>query len=274
VLAYRGEVGKGIALASAVTDEVFGRAAPLDVCDVATACVGIYDIVRLFDPAVAQLRGCIQRAKEFGDEPRRAMLSAHLGRFLTYAGHLAEAAEALAEAERLADRLDLPAVRLAHKASYGRWLTDSGGADANAVRVLLDTADAIRSREDVPLFIKVDLAQPDRSPVVVKGRHPSLCRVLLDLNRAARFAGNAEVMDRTLDELDELATGPFSGYCPHFYFAYAECLLAHGTPDQRDLITDLIRSARAAGERSENPWVAQEADRLEHSFEPSGQSAR
>ena len=263
VLAYRGEVGKAIELAGTVTDEALARNNTLDLCDVAIASVAIYDIVRLFDPAAVQLRHCVEIAKELGDEMRRAILCAHLGRFLTYGGHFNEAHEFLDEAERIGRRLALQPVLLASQAARGRWFCDSGKSDESALGILRDVVSNIHALDEKPLFTKVDLLQPESSPTLVKGRHPMLCRVLLDLNRAARFAGDAEAMNQTLDELDELATEVFLGYCPHYYLSYAECLLAHGTPDQHDLTADLIRRAREMGELSQNPWVAQAADHLE-----------
>jgi hypothetical protein len=98
---------------------------------------------------------------------------------------------------------------------------------------------------------------------LVRGRHPRLCHVLLDLNWAALFAGNAKVMNQTLDGLDELVAEVFLGYCPHYYFAHAECILTYGDPDQRALAKDLISRARQVGEQGGNPWVAQRADYLE-----------
>jgi hypothetical protein len=223
----------------------------------------IYDIVRLFDLAAVQLRHCVEIAQQLGDELRRAVLCAHLGRFLTYGGHFDEAEKFLEEAERIGHRLALQPVLLASQAARGRWLCDSGESDESAVRMLREVVSAIHALDEEPLFMKADLLQPESPSTMVRGRHPTLCRVLLDLNRAARFAGDAEVMNQTLDELDALATDVFPGYCPHYYLSYAECLLAHGTPDQRDLTADLIRRARQMGERSQNPWVAQAADHLE-----------
>ena len=267
VLAYRGEVGKAIALTSTVTDEALARNNKLDLCDVANASVVIYDIVRLFDPAAVQLRHCVEITKLLGDEIRRAMLCAQLGRFLTYGGHFNEADEFLKEAERIGSRLALEPVLLASQAARGRWLSDSGKSDESAVQMLSDVVSAIKALDEEPLFAKVDLLQPESPPTMVKGRHPTICRALLDLNRAARFAGDEKIMNQTLDELDVLATEIFLGYCPHYYLAYAECILAYGAPDQRDLMADLIRRAREIGELSKNPWVAQAADNIEKQIE-------
>lgn len=267
VLAYRGEVGKAIVGASKVTDDALSRHAKLELCDIAIASVAIYDIIRLLDPAAAQLRGCVEIAKELGDEPRRAMLCAHLGRFLSYGGHFDEADKLIAESEAIATRLDLNTALLASRAARGRWLVDSGKSNQRAIQTLRQVVQTIHALDDEPLFIKIDVIKPESPPISVKGCHPALCRVLLDLNRAARLAGDAEVMNQTLDELDELATEVFPGYCPHYYFSYAECLLTHGSPDQRDLATDLIRRARHVGEENQNPWVPQAADRLEKQLE-------
>jgi tetratricopeptide (TPR) repeat protein len=263
VLAYRGEVGKAITLVSIVTDEALARNATLELCDAAIASVVIYDIVWLFDPAAIQLYRCLEIAKELGDEPRRAVLSAHLGRFLTYGGQFDEADKFISEADRIGRRLDLQPVLLASQAARGRWLTDSEKSDEDAVRILQEVVKTLHSLDDVPLVTRIDPLQPETEPILIKGRHPTLCRVLLDLNRAASFAGNAEVMDRTLDELDKLATEVFPGYCPHYYLSYAECLLTHGAGDQRALVADLISRARRMGELSGNPWVPEAADRLE-----------
>jgi hypothetical protein len=194
------------------------------------------------------------------------MLCAHLGRFLTYDGHFDEANKFLGEAHRIGRRLDLQPVLLATKAARGRWLCDSRKSDESAVWMLEEVASAIHSLDDEPLFTKVDPLRPESTPTSIKGRHPILCRVLLDLNRAARFADDVEVMNQTLDELDGLTTEVFSGYRPHYCLAAAECLLTHATRDavdQRERTADLIREAREMGELSRNPWVAKAADRLE-----------
>jgi NAD-dependent SIR2 family protein deacetylase len=261
VLAYRGELGKGIGLAASVTDEALAHGNKSEICDVAIASTPISDIVRV-NP-VPQLRHCVELAEEVGDELRRAMLCAHLGRFLTYDGDFAEAKKFLDEAERIGRLLDLRPVLLATQAARGRWLTDTGTSDEGAVRVLQDVASRIRALDEEPLVTKFDPLQPEREPTAIRARHPTLCRVLLDLNRAARFAGDADVMNETLDELDETAVEHFRGYCPHYYLAYAECLLVHGEGDQREFVSELIASARAVGTASENPWVAQAADDLE-----------
>jgi hypothetical protein len=263
VFAYRGEVGKAIALASTVTDEALARNAMLELCDVAIASAVIYDIVQMFGPPIAQFRRCLRIAKELGDEPRRAMLCAHLGRFLVYGGHFDEADKFIDEADCVGRRLELRSVLLASQAAKGLWLADSGTSAESAVRTLREVVEAIHALDEVPLVTKINLLQPESTPNVIKGRHPILCRVLLDLNRAAVFAGDAQVMNQTLDELDELATEVFPGYCPHYYLAYAQCLLTYGVENQRALIADLISRARRLGEESENPWVAQAADHLE-----------
>jgi hypothetical protein len=157
VLAYGGEVDKALSPAYTVTDKALAQNATLDYCDIAIASVVIYDIVRLlFDPAAMQLRRCLGIAKELGDEPRRAILCAHLGRFLTYGGHFDEADEFLSEADRIGHRLELQPVLLASRAARGRWLTDSGKSDEDAVRMLQEVAEATHSLDDVPLFTKFD----------------------------------------------------------------------------------------------------------------------
>lgn len=263
VMAYRGEMDRAIALAAEVTDEALAGEDKLALCDVALACVPIYDMTRLIEPVLPQLRGCRDKARELGDEPRRAMLNAHLGRFLSYAGLFEEADEALREAEGIARRLDLQPALQAAKAARGRWWFESGRSDETAMETLREVVEAIHARDEIPLYTKFDPLHPESEPVVVKGRSPALCRVLLDLNRAARFAGDAEVMNRTLDELDVLATEVFPGYCPHYYLAYAECLIAYGEDEEQALAADLIRRARLVGEESRNPWVGQAAERLE-----------
>jgi SIR2-like domain len=266
VLAYRGQVGEAIALAADVTDEALARNAKLELCDIAIASAVIYDIVQMFTPAVAQLRRCLQAATDFGDEPRRAMLCALLGRFLTYGRHFEEADRFIAEADRIGRRLDLRPVLLASQAARGAWLADSDASAESAVRTLQDVVATIDALDDVPLAVKADLLQPDSAPTITKGRHSMVCRILLDLNRAAAIAGDADAMNRALDVLDELVTGAFLGYCPHYYLAHAECLHIYGDETQRAFAVDLVRRARRLGEDFKNPWVAQAADVFEARF--------
>jgi hypothetical protein len=77
------------------------------------------------------------------------------------------------------------------------------------------------------------------------------------------FAGDTQVMNETLDELDELATEVFPGYCPHYYLSYAQCLLTCKDSEQQELVANLIRRARRQGELNGNPWVPQAADHIE-----------
>jgi hypothetical protein len=268
VLAYRGEVGRAIALAADVTDEALARKEPLGLCDVAIASATLYDIVQMFSPAVVQLDNCVRIAEQAGDEPRRAMLCTHLGRFLTYRGDFPEADKYISEADRIARRLDLRSVLLASEAARGLWLAESGSSVESAVQTLQNVLEAIHALDAVPLYTRIDPLAPEQAPVVTRGRRPILCRVLLDLNRAAMFAGNADVMHRTLDELDELVTDVFLGYCPHYYLAYAQCLLTHGEgAAERATAAQLIGNARRMGERSQNPWVAAAANHLETEME-------
>jgi hypothetical protein len=188
-----------------------------------------------------------------------------LGRFLTYRGQFDEADLCLNEAEKIASRLSLESVLLNCQAARGRWLSDSGRSDARAVNLLRQVAATLYASDERPLFAKADLFQPDGGSTAVKGRRPILCRVLLDLNRAARFAGDSEAIEQSLKELDSL-TDIYSGYCPHYYLSWAECILRYAPLEEHKLAEDLIRRARQMGASNHNPWVAQAAEALETEF--------
>jgi hypothetical protein len=267
VLAYRGEIGKAIALASKVTDDALATKAWLDVCDVAISSAVVYDIVLMFSGPVEQFRRCLERVSELGDEPRRAQLCVHLGRFLTYAGQFSDADQFFIEADRIGRRLDLQPVLLSSKAARGLWLAESGTSVEEAVRTLGEVVGNLQALEDEPLFTKIDLAQADGQPTPIRGHRPLHCRVLLDLNRAAMLAGDGRVMNATLDALDELVVGVFPGYCPHYYLVYAQCLILHASGDSSGLIHDLIGRARRLGDLQENPWVVQMTNHLERELE-------
>jgi hypothetical protein len=262
LMAYRGEVGRAIALASAVTEEAVKQEAWLDVCDIAIASVVIYDVVQVFGSAAQQLRFCVERAKKLGDEPRRALLSAHLGRLLTYARDFAGADAALSEAETIAGRLDLRNARIAARAARGLWLVASGKSSEQAFRELESLAGELRAGDERPLVTHYDLAQPDAAPTVLTGHQPATCRVLLDLLEAAMAVGDTESINSTLDRLDELTVEHFQGYIPHYYFAYAQ-ILVQSEPSRPDKALDLVSRAKQIGETSGNPWPAQHAARLE-----------
>jgi hypothetical protein len=268
VLAYRGQVGKALAIAGAVLDEVLTGQDPIGTCDVAVASAAVYDLVQMFRAPIELLRTCLGIATDTGDEPRRAIICACLGRFLTYSGDHEEADRFLSEAETVGRRLDLPDVDLHARAARGLWLADSAVSANEAVRTLQEVIDNLHSQSDIPLFTKIDLAEADGTPRVFKARHPLLCRVLLDLNRAAMIDGHERVMNETLDELDELATQVFVGYCPHYYLSYAQCLLLWGKQDAPAEVRQLIARARVIGEQTENPWVASAADHLEKQVPP------
>jgi hypothetical protein len=274
VLAYRGEVGRAIALTSSVTDEGLASNARLELCDIALASAVVYDIVQLFQGPAVQLAQCIAIAKEIGDEPRRAALCAHQARFLIYLKLFEEADAAICEADSIARRLDLRAVLLASNTVRGLWLAESGASTEKGMVLLKEVVAAIHAQDNIPLVTKIDLARPDDAPALIKGRNPALCRVLLDLNGAAQIAGDVEVMNQTLDELDELLTTEtqaFVGYYPHYCLSYAQCLLLFGAEgDARERAKELIQRARSVGEESGNPWVAQFAAHLEQQI-PRGQ---
>jgi NAD-dependent SIR2 family protein deacetylase len=269
LLAYRGEVGSAIQLATDVTDAVLADGNGLERCDVALAHTIIYDVVQVFAPAAAELRQALSAAERLGDECRRAMLCVQLARFLTYARSFAEAEKYLDEADRIGERLDLRPVLLTNRGVRGLWLADSGWSVTEGIQVLRDVVDTIHAMDAVPLFTRIDVGQPDLPADVVKGRHPIICRALLDLNRAAMLAADSDIMNTTLDELDTVVTDVFLGYCPHYYLAYAQCLLSYGDEAQRGLATDLLRRARELGEKSGNPWAIQVADQLSSHLSPA-----
>lgn len=262
LMAYRGQVGPALALASEVTDEAVKQEAWLDLCDIAIASVVIYDIVQFYTASAQQLRSCVEKARALGDEPRRAALCAHLGRLLTYAGEFGEADASLKEAEAIARRLDLRRPLLAARAARGLWLVDSGTSAQEGLETLRAVADELRIFDDVALVTKVDLADSTLTPRVLKGRQPTLCRVLLDLVRAAAAVGDGDAINSSLDQLDEITVQHFQGYIPHYYFVYAQCLM-QSEPIQPEKALELVRRAREVGEKGQNPWVPQYAGVLE-----------
>lgn len=262
LLAYRGEVGRAIELLSAVTDEAVKGEAWLELCDIAIDSVVIYDIVQFYTSGARQLEALLEKAVALGDEPRRAMLCAHLGRLLTYTREFARALAMLDEAEQIAHRLGLKKVQLTAWAARGIWLHDSGTSADQAAELLQKVADDILAVDEEPLVTKIDLADPGLTPTVLKGRQPVMCRVLLDLTAAALTLGDGKTVDRSLDLLDELTVEHFNGYIPHYYFLYAQCLMGSDPPNPDEAL-ELIRKARDVGAASGNPWVEQYANHLE-----------
>jgi NAD-dependent SIR2 family protein deacetylase len=269
VLSYRGRIGEAIAIAESVTDQALKENDKLALCDIALASVTLYDIIRLFEPAAGQLNNCLNTVIDLGDEPRRALLSVHLARFLTYLGLFEEAHQLISDGERISQRLDLQDVFLAARIVRGRWLTDSGKSDKQAVETLSDVVQRIHYLDDIPLFTKLDIMQQESTPAEIKGRNPMLCRALLDLNRAARFAGNGEILNQTLDELDELTVEIFPGYLPHYYLSYAQCLLHHGSEKDQEFVLDLVGRARSVAEECQNFRMVEYVDEFEKEFIPN-----
>lgn len=265
VLAYRGEVGRALALLSDVTDKAIAarEKAPLDLCDVALAATVLYDLLQFYGPPAAQLHGCLQLTKAAGDEPRRALMSAHLGRLLTCGGEYTAADSFLKEAETVARRLEHSTLLVETRAARGRWLAESRTSLESAIQVLRSLADELREADDVPRVKTYDLAAPDNAPTEITAVNPRRCRVLLDLNRAAMMNGDAELMNHTLDQLDVITTGHlYLGYHPHYCIAYAQCLLSHGDEEQKALAIKLLAQARQVGDDSQNPWPRQMAERI------------
>ncbi|MFN7980290.1 MAG: SIR2 family protein [Vicinamibacterales bacterium] len=262
LLAYRGEVGRAIALADAVITEATKREAWLELCDIAIASTTIYDIVQFFGPPSQHLESCRDKARELGDEPRRAMLSAHLARLYTNLGDVAKAGALLDEAEQVADRLGLEKVREIARATRGFWMLASGQPPQTALDYLQRLVDDVQAEDAVPLVTKIDLADPDADPTLLTAHRPFMCRVLLDLAAAALHAGDGPRLVKTFDDFAALAADRFDGYFPHYAFLRAQCLM-HYDPPAREPALASIADARAAGAESGNPWVAQFADRLE-----------
>jgi hypothetical protein len=262
VLAYRGQVSRAMGLSSEVTREAVAKAAWLDLCDIAIASVVLYDVVQIFGPAAEQIEFCVEKARTLGDEPRRAMLLAHLGRLRTYARQFPEADAALKDAEGIASRLDLKKATLTARAARGLWLAESGSSAEEAVRTLRAVVDELNAADARPLVTKVDVSDPSLTPTVLQSHNPMLCRTLVDLCDAAKAVGDGATISFALDQLDELTVDHFPGYIPHYYFTYAD-LLARITPPDIDKALDLVSRARVLGEEGGNPWVKQYADALE-----------
>jgi hypothetical protein len=252
LMAYRGQIGHAIALAYEVSDEAHKKEAWLESFDIAIACSVIYDIAQLFSAPARELIWLIAKAKELGDEPRRALMLAQLGRLLTYTRHFPEADTNLREAERIGRRLDLKKVLVATRAARGLWLADSKTSLTEGVETLKTLADEMRAFDDQALVTKVDLGSPDMKSTALSGRQPLRCRVLMDLTRAAYFADNADLVNSSLDQLDELTVEHFPGYIPEYYLLHAQCLSGQGPPE---LIADLLRRAREVGRSCGNPSI-------------------
>ncbi len=264
LLALRGEVGRAIDLAAEVDDAAITKGAKADRCDIAIFSATIWDIVRIFKLSSEHLVRCVDLAREIGDEPRRAALCAHAARFLINAGEEVEADRFLRDAEDVANRLELGAVLLQVRAVRGLRLQSTD--PSAALTLLQEVRDVLHAQDDIPVYTHIDLGDPALPQTVVKGKHPMLCRVLLDLLTAAMLAADNGAINATLDELDELTVEHFLGYCPHYYLGYVECLI-HSEPVDRQLISTRLAKARQLGEQEVNPWVAQAAGVLEQQFQ-------
>jgi hypothetical protein len=265
LMAFRGEVGRAMGLLRVVTEDAIKREAWLDLCDIAIDSAVIYDIVQIFSPAALQLEALLEKAIALGDEPRRALLCAHLGRFLTYMQASPKADAMLNDAEQIAERLGLEKVRLTARAARGVWLLSGGGSPEQALERLLCVANDIRAADEEPLVTKIDIDDATLTPPILRGLQPMLCRVLLDLTDAALAVGDGKTVGESLDLLDELTIEHFRGYLPHYYFLGARCLM-RSDPPAPDKALALAQNARSIGKASGNPWVAQFASHLEQNI--------
>ena len=260
--AYMGHVDTALGIASRVTDGVIASGESLAYVDVALACVPIYDMIGAFQQTVSQLQSCASTAQRLGDEPRRALALVHLARFLCMTGQFDLSAAALDEAQRIADRLALSPVQLLCRSARGRLLLDSEQGDDAALTLLQGVVNELHAHAATPLYTHVDMAHPDFTRTDITGVPPLLCRALLDLNRAARFAGDAHVMKATLLQLHELTSTRFPGYAAHATVAHAQCLLHHGDATAFDRIAACIDDVRAMQEETGNPWAGMMAEQL------------
>jgi len=254
-IAYLGHVAKALDMAAAVEGRVTASGDALAYIDVALACVPLRDMMHAFGPTLPQLARCVATARALGDEPRRALALVHFARFCCMAGIFDTSRDALEEAERIAKRLALAPVQLLCRSVRGRLLLEREKSDDEALAVLQGVVDELHARAAIPLFTHVDLADPTAAPTAVMGTPPQLCRALLDLNRAASFARNADVMRATLRELDDLTERRFLGYAVHTAVAQAECLLYHGDATSHDAIADCIEDVRTWHQERGNPWA-------------------
>ena len=253
--AYLGHVGEALVMAKAVEGRVIAAGDPLAYIDVVLAFMPLYDMTG----GLPQLARCVALARQLGDEPRRALALVHCARFLCMKGSFDMSGEALDEAERIANRLALAAVQLLCRSARGRLLLESEQSDDEALSVLQGVVDELHARAAIPLFAHVDFGHPTAAPTVVMGTPPELCRALLDLNRAASFAGDDDVMRATLRELNDLTERRFPGYEVHAAVAQAEHLLYHGDVTSLNAIADCIEDVRTWHQERGNPWAGKMA---------------
>jgi len=253
--AYLGHFGAALNMAITVEERVIASTNQLAYIDVILALVPLFDMIGTFEGALPPLAKCVALARILGDEPRRALALVHSARFLCMKGFFDMSREALDEAERIANRLALAPVQLLCRSARGRLLLDSEQSDDEALAVLQGVVDELHTRAAIPLFTHVDMGDPTADPTVIAGTPPELCRALLDLNRAGRFAGNIDVMNATLRELDDLTTRCFPGYAVHTAVQQAQCLLHHFDVSSLDTIAACIEDVSSWHQRELNPWA-------------------
>jgi tetratricopeptide (TPR) repeat protein len=196
----------------------------------------VHALVGNWSAGLEWLEAAYPRLIRFGDEPRRARLCAHLGRFLAWMERYDEAEKFLREGAAITAHLKLGLIQAELHSAWGYLEMDRGNA-AEAVGHLKFAA---------ATFSRAELTSP-------------LLPILLDLSEAAFRADQNDLSIEALggveDQLDR-----YPGLAGHYHHRVALMLILAG---QFAEARTFLARARAAGEAMGNAWVVKASNALE-----------
>jgi tetratricopeptide (TPR) repeat protein len=234
--AYRGEYLAATAIMKRFRDAALAEGHPLAMAENIISAATVHTLIGNWSLGLEWLELYYPIAKRNGDEPRRARICAHLGRFLAWAERYDEGECILREGIAIAEKLRIGLVLAELHAAWG-YLELDRGRGAEAIQHLLPA-----SRQ----FMKAELTSP-------------LLPILLDLSEAAFIANQNDLSQQALDTFeDEIDRYP--GLSGHYHHRVAKMLSLCGKFTEARASLQL---ARAAGKAMGNDWVVMAADNIE-----------
>jgi len=236
---HRGECDRALEAADGFIQEAVSERYGLPILDAAISFGIVCMLTGQWTAMVNSLEGLYPYARRVGDEPRRARISALLGRALAFKSRDAEAQQMLAEAEKIGERLRLGLVLAEARAAIGFLEFQRG----NLAAALPPLTWACKT------FLRAE-------------QRATLLPALLDLVLVAAKAKEMNVCQEAISNI-EAEIDRFPGYVPRYYHRLGHVFVQTG---ELDKAREALLQLRATGEATKNPWAAGVATQLEETI--------
>ena len=233
---HRGECDRALEAADGFIQEAVSERYCLPILDAAISFGIVCSLTGQWTAMLNSLEGLYPYARRVGDEPRRARLSALLGRALAFKARDAEAQRMLAEAEKIGERLRLGLVLAEARAAIGSFEFGRG----NLAAALPPLTWACKT------FARAE-------------QRATLLPALLDLVLLTAKSGDMKLCQEAISNI-EAELDRFPGYLPRYYHRLGYAFVQTGQLDQA---REALQQLRATGETTRNPWTVGVANRLE-----------